>query len=208
MPAGSQFASSWLSQRERVDSQSRSSALVAGLNAWLANRDSVTLADLGCGRGSNVQFLVPRLSVPQRWALFDHDPELLKEARGRAMQLHDARGQPVQVATHCTSLATLAHPALLEADVVSASALIDLVSQPWLDALAAQCAEQRQALLVSLSVTGSGASSMRSTSHSITPKIASYGACSMPTSSVTRGWARRWEATPMRRSWRRSNAGV
>ena len=113
MPAGSQFASSW-----------RSSALVAGLNAWLANRDSVTLADLGCGRGSNVQFLVPRLSVPQRWALFDHDPELLKEARGRAMQLHDARGQPVQVATHCTSLATLAHPALLEADVVSASALL------------------------------------------------------------------------------------
>lgn len=154
MPAGSQFASSWLSQRERVDSQSRSSALVAGLNAWLANRDSVTLADLGCGRGSNVQFLVPRLSVPQRWALFDHDPELLKEARGRAMQLHDARGQPVQVATHCTSLATLAQPALLEADVVSASALIDLVSQPWIDALAAQCAEQRQALLVSLSVTG------------------------------------------------------
>ena len=155
LTAGSQFAASWLTLREAVDGHARSEALVSRLDAWLASCEApVTLADLGCGRGSNVQFLAPRLSGAQRWALFDHDDALLREARRRAMPLHDATGQPLQVETHCTSLATLEHPALQAADVVSASALIDLVSQPWVDMLAQQCAAHRQALLVSLSVTG------------------------------------------------------
>lgn len=155
LSAGSQFAASWLTLRETVDNHARSEALVSRLNAWLAKREApVTLADLGCGRGSNMQFLAPRLASPQQWALFDHDDALLKEARSRAVPLHDASGQPLKVETHCASLSKLDHPALKAVDVVSASALIDLVSQQWIDALAQQCAAHQQALLVSLSVTG------------------------------------------------------
>ncbi|WP_422102484.1 glycosyltransferase [Vreelandella sp.] len=155
LSAGSQFAASWLTLREAVDSHARSDALVSRLNEWLATREApVSLADLGCGRGSNMQFLAPRLASAQQWVLFDHDAALLKEARQRAVPLHDALGQPLKVETHCASLTTLDHPALKGVDVVSASALIDLVSQQWIDALVAQCAERQQALLVSLSVTG------------------------------------------------------
>ena len=155
LSAGSQFAASWLTLREAVDSHARSEALVNRLDAWLSMREApVSLADLGCGRGSNMQFLAPRLSTAQRWALFDHDDALLREARRRALPLHDATGQSLNVETHCASLANLDHSALKVADVVTASALIDLVSQQWIDTLAQQCAAHRQALLVSLSVTG------------------------------------------------------
>ena len=155
LSAGSQFAASWLSLREAVDSHARSEGLVSRLNDWLAARSApAALADLGCGRGSNMQFLAPRLSGAQRWVLFDHDAALLQEARARARPLHDAAGQPLKVETHCASLSNLDHPALKDVDVVSASALLDLVSQQWIDALAAQCAKRPQALMVSLSVTG------------------------------------------------------
>ena len=86
--------------------------------------------------------------------LIDHDPALLNEAYSRTSQLNTGKGEPLQVETHCVSLKQLDHPALTHCDVVTASALIDLVSQEWIDALAAQCAKHRQALLITLSITG------------------------------------------------------
>ncbi|MGM0832900.1 MAG: glycosyltransferase [Pseudomonadota bacterium] len=167
LSAGSQFAADWLSLREGVDASSRSQALVDALASWLSEKQQraesallteasspITLADLGCGRGSNSQFLAPRLHHAQRWMLIDHDPALLNEAYSRTSQLNTGKGEPLQVETHCVSLKQLDHPALTHCDVVTASALIDLVSQEWIDALAAQCAKHRQALLITLSITG------------------------------------------------------
>lgn len=167
LSAGSQFAADWLSLREGVDASSRSQALVDALASWLSEKQQraesallteasspITLADLGCGRGSNSQFLAPRLYDAQRWMLIDHDPALLNEAYSRTSQLNTGKGEPLQVETHCVSLKQLDHPALTHCDVVTASALIDLVSQEWIDALAAQCAKHRQALLITLNITG------------------------------------------------------
>lgn len=167
LSAGSQFAADWLALRESVDVDSRSQALVDALTNWLSEKQQraepsllkeasspITLADLGCGRGSNSQFLAPRLHHAQRWMLIDHDPALLSEAYSRTCQLNTGSGEPLQVETHCVSLTQLDHPALTHCDVVTASALIDLVSQAWIDVLAAQCAKQRQALLITLSITG------------------------------------------------------
>lgn len=158
---GSQFSADWLSLRESVDASSRSQALVEALASWLSEDkwraeacSPITLADLGCGRGSNSQFLAPRLQHAQRWMLIDHDLALLNEAYSRTSQLNTGKGEPLQVETHCVSLKQLDHPALTHCDVVTASALIDLVSQEWIDALAAQCAKHRQALLITLSITG------------------------------------------------------
>ncbi|MCP1314245.1 glycosyltransferase [Halomonas sp. 707D7] len=155
LAAGSQFAADWLTLRESVDGASRSGELADRAARWLADEpEAASIVDLGCGRGSNLQFLAPRIRGAQRWQLLDHDESLLDEARERAHRLAQKATLSLTVDTHCTSLADLGHPALAEARLVSASALLDLASREWLEALAERCAANRQALLVALSVTG------------------------------------------------------
>lgn len=101
-----------------------------------------------------MRFLAPRLSGHQRWELIDHDAILLAQARQRAAGLSNTQGQPVVVETHCVSLEPLADVPLDDAHLVTASALLDLVSRQWIDALVSRCADQQQALLIALSVTG------------------------------------------------------
>ena len=153
--AGSQFESDWLTLREAADFASRSQRLAQFAVEWLEARSSTPLiADLGCGRGSNMRFLAPRFSGHQRWELIDHDVLLLAQARQRAAGLSDSQGQPVAVETHCVSLEPITDVPLGDAHLVTASALLDLVSQQWIEALVGRCAEQQQALLIALSVTG------------------------------------------------------
>lgn len=152
---GSQFEPDWLVLRESADAESRSQRLVGLAAEWLSARTLAPLiADIGCGRGSNMRFLAPRLSGHQRWKLIDHDAILLAQARLRAAGLSDRQGQPVAVETHCVSLEPLADAPLNDVHLVTASALLDLVSQQWIDALVARIAEQQRALLIALSVTG------------------------------------------------------
>jgi len=152
---GSQFASDWLTLREAADIDSRSQPLAEFAAEWLNARTSAPLiADLGCGRGSNMRFLAPSLSGHQRWKLIDHDAILLAQARQRAAGLSNSQGQPVAIETYCISLEALAEVPLDDAYLVTASALLDLVSQQWIDALVTRIAGQQQALLIALSVTG------------------------------------------------------
>ncbi|MDQ7732506.1 glycosyltransferase [Halomonas sp. SpR1] len=153
--AGSQFESNWLALREEADVVSRSQRLAALASEWLsAYTPTPLIADLGCGRGSNLRFLAPHLNGQQRWKLIDHDAILLAQARQRAAGLSNRRGQPVAVESHCVSLEALTDVPLDDAHLVTASALLDLVSQQWIDALVARIAGQQQALLIALSVTG------------------------------------------------------
>lgn len=153
--AGSQFESDWLTLREAVDFVSRSQRLAQFASEWLsAHTQTPVIVDIGCGRGSNMRFLAPRLSGRQRWKLIDHDATLLAQANQRAMGLGDSQGQPVAVETHCVSLQPFNAVPVDGAHLVTASALLDLVSQQWIDTLVSRCAEQQQALLIALSVTG------------------------------------------------------
>lgn len=155
LSAGSQFASDWLGLREPADFASRSPQLARLASEWLSARTKTpSIADLGCGRGSNMRFLAPRLNGSQCWRLIDHDGVLLTQARQRAEELNGAQGEPIAVKTFCVSLDALEELPLNEVDLVSASALLDLVSQQWIESLVAQCAKQHQALLIALSVTG------------------------------------------------------
>lgn len=155
LAAGSEFAADWLSLRESVDFSARSQTLVAMANEWLVKRTlTPCIADLGCGRGSNMQFLAPRMGGKQHWLLFDHDAALLRAARQRAASSRSANDKAVSVETFCASLTRLDHHELSSAHLVTASALLDLVSLEWIEALANQCAKGQQALLVALSVTG------------------------------------------------------
>ncbi|UXZ53251.1 glycosyltransferase [Halomonas sp. 7T] len=165
LAAGSQFQADWLTLRERVDAHARSKELTQAAAVWLVSGVDVKgrpsdqvpptcIADLGCGRGSNMQFLAPQIPNPQHWMLFDHDAGLLNEALERAAALRSAKGQPVSVESHCVSLTTLKHPALEKARLVTASALLDLVSRAWIEALVSQCVRHRQGVLMAMSVTG------------------------------------------------------
>ncbi|MGO2240177.1 MAG: glycosyltransferase [Halomonas sp.] len=153
--AGSQFSADWLTLREEADIDSRSQSLAMQASEWLSARAaSPRIADLGCGRGSNMRFLAPHLGSYQRWKLIDHDAGLLEQAQQRVVEFSDCQGLPVAVETHCVSLEPLSDVPLNDSHLVTASALLDLVSQQWIEELVARCAHQHQALLIALSVTG------------------------------------------------------
>jgi glycosyltransferase involved in cell wall biosynthesis/SAM-dependent methyltransferase len=154
----SHFAADWLALREPEDHKARSIRLTRALDRWLEARylrregvergRPIRIADLGAGTGSNIGYLVSRFSVPQEWLLVDHDKSLLGQARQRAGKLD------VTFDTRCAQLTagTLSGAIPEGTDLVTASALIDLVSKDWLKALASRSAELDAAVLVTLSV--------------------------------------------------------
>lgn len=88
------------------------------------------VVDLGSGSGSNARFLAPRLGAGQQWLLVDHDPALLAVASGSV---------PVPADTRLHDLHALTADLFAGRALVTASALLDLVSEPWLATLAGLC---------------------------------------------------------------------
>src|SRR4051812_44909564 len=119
------FSAEWLALRESVDHQSRSTALTRLVADALAGDEPPGILDLACGTGSNVRYLSP--AIPHgRWLLVDHDADLL------------ARIQPApHIEARCLDLSALNDPSIFAGRaLVTASALLDLVSDSWLRALA------------------------------------------------------------------------
>ena len=155
----SAFQSDWLSAREAADHRARSTKLTAELNQWLtSDYDSlqpeahrpVQIVDIGAGRGSNALFLVPALRIPQIWLALDQDPALLREARERV----DLLDVPCETRTVQLSPENMELHLPGEVSLVTASALIDLVSASWLKALGQAVARRNSAVLVVLSYAG------------------------------------------------------
>lgn len=139
------FEADWLALREPVDHRSRSAGLV---DALLAARDADALrsvVDLGGGTGSNLRYLAPRLPALREWTVVDHDPGLLSRTEA-----------PEGVTLRCVA-GDLREEGLAEAagvDLVTASALLDLVTRSWLAELATVCAGSGTPLLLALSYDG------------------------------------------------------
>ena len=155
----SEFASTWLAAREAADHRARSKELIDRLNQWFLDRydgwaseshHPMQIVDIGAGRGSNVLFLVPALQVPQTWLALDQDSALLREARQRV----DSLDVPFETRTAQLTPTNMEQQLPPEADLITASALIDLVSLPWLEALARSAARRKSAILVVLSYAG------------------------------------------------------
>jgi len=139
--------SSWLALREPADRAARSTALTQAIAAALPPDRPLRILDLGSGTGSNVRYLSPRLPVPQEWLVVDRDPELLAEVSGQSADC--------QIDTLCRNLGVLDDPALFDGrHLVTSSALLDLVSEEWLRALAARCRAGRTAALFTLNYNG------------------------------------------------------
>lgn len=154
------FDADWLALRAAADRAARAPRLETLAAARLRGRQQqnpqapLRLVDLGCGSGANPRHLAPRLPGPQQWTLLDHDAGLLRRARTLCADLRDAGGVRLQVDTRCLDLGALAASSLANADLVCASALLDLMSADWLGRLADACAHNGCALLITLNVDG------------------------------------------------------
>ena len=145
----------WLALREGADAAARSSALVDPLCAWLESRHDTNLVvrDLGCGTGSMGRWLAGRLPGPQHWVLHDRDPDLL--SRAIATPPAAAKdGWPVSVSAELADLTTLTDADLAGTSLVTASALLDLLTSAEVAALAKACVAAGCPALLTLSVLG------------------------------------------------------
>lgn len=151
------FDADWLTLREGVDHRSRATALEQELAAFGAVAGWSRAVDLGCGTGSNLRHLAPRLSWVRHWTLVDHDAGLLARVTPpwAAEGFQKTDGLPVPTLRQVEG--TLEHEGLAtiaEVDLVTASALLDLVTASWLDALVERVVAGRRGALFALSYSG------------------------------------------------------
>jgi SAM-dependent methyltransferase len=176
------FSAGWLQQREPFDAVARETAAARmSLPARLAGLRPTAgtpwrIIDLACGTGANLRWLAPRLGGAQQWQVLDHDKALLKCWPARLAAAHPGhlapgfmqRGVPLHrrlrfrgpgfdatIVRQQTDLAqALEALPWHAAHLVTASALLDLVSAAWLRRLVAASVSAGVALHFALSVDG------------------------------------------------------
>ena len=146
---------SWLALRESADTAARSIALTRTIADALPSTRPVRVLDLATGTGSNVRFLSHHLPHEQDWLVVDRDPDLLAEVPSRMTSWDEAQGLVRRVEARQLNLGEPDHPEIFAGrHLVTASALLDLVSDGWLQSLAARCRESGAAALFALTYNG------------------------------------------------------
>ncbi|MFE5188912.1 SAM-dependent methyltransferase [Streptomyces sp. NPDC056628] len=151
------YAPEWLELREGADAAARAHDLLDPLRIRLANLPGrpggLVIHDLGCGTGSMGRWLAPHLDGAQHWVLHDRDPYLLHFA-AVASPRSSADGSRVTVETRRGDIGRLTPDALRGASLVTASALLDVLTPDEINTLAAACAGAGCPALLTLSVAG------------------------------------------------------
>ena len=146
----------WLRLREPADVHSRAASLVLDIAESLARHDPLRVLDLGTGTGSNIRYLAERLRGPQQWLAIDRSAELLAALPERFRAWATPRGFDVvtrngscvvrgphfesEIQTRQQDLGVLGDHRVFDGrHLVTASALLDLVSEQWLRSLAEHC---------------------------------------------------------------------
>jgi hypothetical protein len=143
----------WLDLRERADAEARSPELVGQLRRRLPAVGRWVIHDLACGNGAMGRWLAPLLPGPQHWVLHDRDPDLLALAEAEVPG-PAADGSAVSVETRLGDVTRLGRDELAGATLVTASALLDLLTEDELRRLVRACAGAGCPVLFALSVTG------------------------------------------------------
>jgi len=147
------FSADWLALREPDDHVARDAALTARTAAWLSGLGRPARAiDLASGAGSNVRYLMPRLTHVTHWTLVDYDPGLLAVARQSLQPMAEAAG--VTIDTQVIDLRYIEALSLDGYDLLTTAAFLDLVSADWIDRWAGCCARHALAVLAVLSYDG------------------------------------------------------
>lgn len=141
----------WLTLREPADAAARSTWLVEEVRPHLATDGMTEIHDLGCGTGSMARWLAPQLTGPQHWVCYDRDAALLTRIDAGPAT---GGGTPVTVETRQRDITRLDPAELAGASLITASALLDMMTAEEVERLVAACARAGCAVLITLSVTG------------------------------------------------------
>jgi hypothetical protein len=143
------FSADWLALRERCDLLARNRTVLDAVVAACRRQSSIAVVDLACGTGATLRALRGHLPAQQRWRLVDNDLGLLAKAAALA------RPPELTVATTPVDLARDLELALDgPLDLVTASALLDLVSPEWLERLVVEAAARRLPVYAALTYDG------------------------------------------------------
>jgi len=148
-----QIDACWLALRAPADNTARAMTagtllppLVEYLAAAGVGESGVEVIDLGSGTGANHRWLAPRLPFRQHWLLIDQD---------QALQRHGSVAPGTRVLTADVGILRSVVHRLGGPQLVTCSALLDLLTTDQLKAIGSTLAAARQPALFSLSVTGS-----------------------------------------------------
>jgi hypothetical protein len=142
------FSAAWLELREPYDRRARNEDVLDAVAGSFVGRPAISIVDLACGTGSTVRALGPRLSARQNWRLADNDLSLL--ARTPQSSPPDLAIATAPIDLNRDLEAALDGPL----DLVTTSALLDLVSDDWLQRFALETAARRLPVYAALSYDG------------------------------------------------------
>ena len=135
----------WLRLREPADAAARSAELVERLRRRLVKAGPLVIHDLGGGSGAMGRWLAPRLPRQQHWVVHDRDACLL--------ELAVATGPAaVTVETRRSDITRLMPHDLAGASLITASALLDLLTPEGLVRMLRACTGRP--MLLTLTVLG------------------------------------------------------
>jgi hypothetical protein len=143
----------WLALREPADAAARAPDLAEHLGRVLPATGPRVIHDLGGGSGAMGRWLAPLLPGTQHWVVHDRDADLLELA---AADPPGPAADGAAVTVECKrSDITRLHPGeLADAALITASALLDMLTAEELTGLGAVCAGAGCPMLLTLSVVG------------------------------------------------------
>lgn len=143
------FSAEWLALRERYDLRARNPVVLDTVAASFSSRDALSIVDLACGAGSTVRALGPRLPLRQHWDLVDNDPRLLAVAcSGKFSDDVTLNAVPLDLSSDFAAALNGTK------DLITISALLDLVSEDWLDRFAGHIAAHALSVYAALTYDG------------------------------------------------------
>jgi hypothetical protein len=150
---GIRVSRQWLALREPVDAEARSRDLVERLRRELPATGRLVIHDLGGGTGAMGRWLAPLLSGPQHWVLHDRDTDLLEVAAAN-LPGPAANGAAVTLEAERSDITLLQPGDFTGASLITASAVLDMLTEEELTELTTACVGARCRILLTLSVTG------------------------------------------------------
>jgi hypothetical protein len=151
--AAIRVSSEWLALREPADAAARARDLAEHVGRRRPPSGRWLIHDLGGGTGSMGRWLAPLLSGPQHWVVHDRDEDLLALAAAYPPGVA-ADGSAATVETKRSDIIGLDSGDLAGASVITASALLDMLTAPELAELVTACAAPGCPVLLALSVIG------------------------------------------------------
>jgi hypothetical protein len=143
------FTAQWLALREPYDRRARSETVLDAVEAAFHGQGSISVVDLGCGTGATLRAIASRLPVRQNWRLADNNLGLLAQAAGL--------GRPPERTVEARTIDLVRDLELAldgAVDLITTSALLDLVSAEWLERLAIEAAARRLPVYASITYQG------------------------------------------------------